>query len=859
MYLRYFAGILVAVGLSAAAAAEVTEQDLYDFLSVTAASWPEDVAERGGTQTIETHLIGAFQSNETAEDTIRAFAGLIGRDRQVAEATAEILIATARWSDRCFESTQGECDLIGDNTMRLMLERARALPDGTELEAIIFQYVSDASTPAAFSAFAQRLSGDFGATMIARFMEEHDPAYAAAAIEAGAADSGLFDEILRRRHYTQANGLYLALFEHIMELPVTTDEEAERNWFATFNFVMTALDAGLEDEAFAAYEAYISGDGPDFWHFPGADTRERYRLGNRQRDHSTSNMLDREQVHLLVSFAALAIERGDDTLADALTGKAHTRHSLLFRLGQIRVCHAPRGAWMIEVTKVSMPQFRSLLELIWPPFESCGRARLPPNLAFLDEYRHPILTPDQAFDMMVLGRLQDSDTVDARYNQRWLGNGRYEIGRGVNGPLFRLKIRYMRQQGLTALAESRENVRYCHQSYRGNGIVPDSLGELGGPLYPRIRHFEAEVAAHCEAHDWNRTATEAERHALAELLPNPRPAYFTEQPVADAANLTPSPAATDSPPDGFPAPNTTRLRTEFDGSEWTVVYESRGLDPVGELPVGGLWIVRTRENGAFWDQPYYLGLQTHFPYRIESESPVPLFRDGIVRLAVIVDAIDRRTISFPPVGLRSTRRERGVYLEFEWADLVRDSDGDGLTDIHEHRIALDYRNPDTDSDGMPDGSDPLPTVALNPDLPEQSDFHAALFAPLLGQEARAILTAPPREAGDDLGPLEVAAMFQDMRRLRPEIPDTTMLVGHPETFASLRFSQTRLIVHPEAVYDALALEYAPALPLMFTVIQPNRSGTVWYVVWTAHWVGGSFLIRRTDDGYEIEELDSWIT
>lgn len=856
MMARFVCSILLALGLGSAAAADITEDDLYAFLDATFAPWPEDVAETGEAAGLETRLIGAFQNNETANATIDAFAGAIGRDRETAEATARILIDTAIWAERCHASDEGVCDIVFDNTMRLRLDRARQLPDAAELEEIILTSVSGVSSPAAVMAFLSRAGGDFGATMRARFMEEHRPAFAAAAIDARAADDGLFDAILRRRDHTLAAGLYLALFEHIMDLPVTTEAEAERNWFASFNFVRTALDAGLEDEALAVYRTYTAGDGPDFWQFAGPETRQLYNLGNRRQD-ARLNVLDREQAELMIALAALAIERRDDSLADTLLDMAEERYELAAQFQRLRGCERPSELDLEWLSTSSMSAILEQLDEIYNPDEGCQRVFLPANLAFLIEYRNPVLSSDQAFDMLVLGRPLDNE--DDRYTARpWVGDGTL-FGVGGDGSLFRLKIRYMRQHGYDSLAESRRNVRYCDEPYGESGIVPDSLGELGGPLYPRIRHFEAEVSGHCVVHDWNRMATEAERQALAELLPNPRPAYFTERPVAEAAGLDRAPESVGQPPEGFPAPDATRLRSEFDGTEWTVVYESRGLDPVGELPVGGLWIVRTRENGTSWNQPYYLGLQTHFPYRVESDSPVPLFRNGIVRLAVIVDEIDRRTISFPPVGLRSARRERGLYLEFAWADLVRDSDGDGLTDIYEHRVALDYRNTDTDGDGMPDGSDPVPSVALDPDLPEQSDFFATLFAPLLGQEARAILTAPPREAGADPGPLDIAALFQDMRRLRPEMPDTMMLSGDAETYASLRFSQTRLIVHPEPVFDALALEYAPALPFRFSVIQPNRTGTVWYVVWTAHWVGGSFLIRLTENGYEIEELGSWIT
>jgi Bacterial TSP3 repeat len=42
------------------------------------------------------------------------------------------------------------------------------------------------------------------------------------------------------------------------------------------------------------------------------------------------------------------------------------------------------------------------------------------------------------------------------------------------------------------------------------------------------------------------------------------------------------------------------------------------------------------------------------------------------------------------------------------ADVERDSDHDGLTDLEEDRLGTDPHNPDTDGDGIPDGQDPCP-------------------------------------------------------------------------------------------------------------------------------------------------------
>ena len=67
-----------------------------------------------------------------------------------------------------------------------------------------------------------------------------------------------------------------------------------------------------------------------------------------------------------------------------------------------------------------------------------------------------------------------------------------------------------------------------------------------------------------------------------------------------------------------------------------------------------------------------------------------------------------------------------VELRASLADIMKDSDGDGLTDLAEERLMLDPHNPDTDGDGIPDGEDAVPNLADKPSTPRQEAFAAAL-------------------------------------------------------------------------------------------------------------------------------------
>ncbi|HEV7519370.1 MAG TPA: hypothetical protein VGR07_24025, partial [Thermoanaerobaculia bacterium] len=64
---------------------------------------------------------------------------------------------------------------------------------------------------------------------------------------------------------------------------------------------------------------------------------------------------------------------------------------------------------------------------------------------------------------------------------------------------------------------------------------------------------------------------------------------------------------------------------------------------------------------------------------------------------------------------------------FHLAEIARDSDGDGLTDLVERRLGLDPAKADTDGDGLPDAADPAPNARLRAPVNDEQEIAAALF------------------------------------------------------------------------------------------------------------------------------------
>ncbi len=296
------------------------------------------------------------------------------------------------------------------------------------------------------------------------------------------------------------------------------------------------------------------------------------------------------------------------------------------------------------------------------------------------------------------------------------------------------------------------------------------------------------------------------------------------------------------------------IRLEERGGERLLVYRDSTYDLPGETGAYGLWF--DRSIGGVWGEPIYLGLQEHFPYVVTPESRLPLLDGDRLQIEVQVREVDPESISFPPVGLRLKREEDGVVLTASLAELTRDGDADGLSDLVERRLDLDAGNPDMDGDGALDGADPMPQVAHDPSTPRgRTALASAILKQMIGYDAAALVVpvSPPGEGLEDMLASAIG---------RPPVParrDTFIVGGDPSLFAGLDLPFRLLVYTPEAL-RALTERGAPFYPPTVKVYS-SLDGRRHYVVWSASWVGGSFLATCQDgaETCEIEPRSSWIT
>jgi len=340
-------------------------------------------------------------------------------------------------------------------------------------------------------------------------------------------------------------------------------------------------------------------------------------------------------------------------------------------------------------------------------------------------------------------------------------------------------------------------------------------------------------------------------------LAQPRIVPFAEHRLEEAATPGDSPIVVDcSDAAGVAAqshlpPFVNPIRMERRGEEIVAIAISSALDPVGELGLGGYWAVRSTDGGATW-KSYYTGLRENMPYVVKTASRLPLLEGEHLRVEVDVQELDTNSITFPPVALRTKRTQKGLYLDFPWEELTRDTDGDGLTDLMEERLTTDPREIDTDGDGVPDGEDLLPRVPLRPGR----DTVAEVIASVLDRFALGggrIVVGIGRDA---LG-AEIAQNSCEVQTSRVCDP-VLFIVGDPSHFAPLTLARRTVVLTQEEI-DAYTKKFGPTYAARIEHLAINPAGTRAIFELNQSWTGATYILTKTDKGWQVTIAGGWIT
>jgi hypothetical protein len=295
-------------------------------------------------------------------------------------------------------------------------------------------------------------------------------------------------------------------------------------------------------------------------------------------------------------------------------------------------------------------------------------------------------------------------------------------------------------------------------------------------------------------------------------------------------------------PDGYQP-----VRIARDGQRLAVISLSQNYDPTGEISQGGYWVHLSDDGGKSWRRPLYTGLAQHFPYDVVPDAKLPLFAGDTLDIAVAVREIDTSSISYPPVALRLRRRADDLYLVVPIADLTRDSDHDGLTDLAAAHLLL---APDPAGTAFVVGRD---DAGCSPADAETREARTKILEQIFGRPTGALIEPAERKAGAPFA--GVLAGLRD-----PSSADRPILVaGAPQDFACLRPDRL-MIVYNEAQLARLQRMTPDFHAVTLPPVVFNRAHTQGYFIWSSGWTGGTIgLTRQAGGGWKLETLSSWIS
>jgi hypothetical protein len=123
---------------------------------------------------------------------------------------------------------------------------------------------------------------------------------------------------------------------------------------------------------------------------------------------------------------------------------------------------------------------------------------------------------------------------------------------------------------------------------------------------------------------------------------------------------------------------------------------------------------RTPVDPATWSRPLLVPNRSRFGVtnaQLTVSDGGKLELDFDIPDANSTTAALRSLFPISPTERRPEGRQSWVIL---LAEVMRDTDGDGWTDLEERRLRLNPQNRDTDGDGIPDGKDVCPGYAASP-------------------------------------------------------------------------------------------------------------------------------------------------
>ena len=151
-----------------------------------------------------------------------------------------------------------------------------------------------------------------------------------------------------------------------------------------------------------------------------------------------------------------------------------------------------------------------------------------------------------------------------------------------------------------------------------------------------------------------------------------------------------------------------------------------------------LTYTKTPDDPKSWTRPVLLPIPSQSGYKVKLPQMTFQAPDAI--------KFDYTFVNSGTQGNPAPLPEPKTF-SFSLAEVLRDTDKDGWTDIEEARLGLDSKKADTDGDGIPDGQDTCPDFArpVGADIdPNSQILERAAFAALAFRDDRTVLALDPK-------------------------------------------------------------------------------------------------------------------
>lgn len=768
--------------------------------------------------------VALFEVAETTTNVAKflpAFADRLNLDQDVAALWAEALIEAVRVSEECDNSqSYEECRLDRDDALIQALAGIAMQDADGALATALIKPVTGYSDPEAFNAaLVQEVIAEHPAydrIVSALFTYRPSIEWQIALLAKGSQNEALHQDMLGRWHYIRQspdniNGRLAALFE--MAAVIAQEKGQFRNaLFARQALMKTMLSNGMGKAALDMFDGLAPEARRMFFTEPRDITQLRRRRAVMEAVYDLG-------VNLV---AARVLEDGS---------QSDTARALF---AEVRA--------MEDAALTPSPHALVLQDIFY--------AQYGPNDIY-DLYLYGVRAePDRAAYQIV-----EELTVE---NIKSRPTGWRSALASAGPELSWIASDRLDQVGLADIAAKTRADLPLHdwQDWHRPGVTQMENRLFSQSYADRKSHWETAIREARNMWQQRRDAAAEPGHEAASfVVQRPLQHAFTETGgSAPEGQICPreEPDAIADWPEDAPVDISQAVRYEKSGDTRAIVFLSGEYERPGELPGWGYFV--QFDHGKGWERPMFLGLQHHFPYVLRQISALAMLgQEGRLILEADLEEINMDNLVFPPFGLGLSRHRCGVILDFSLDAIAKDSDGDWMTDLAEARLGMDPNSNDTDGDGIADGFDTLPLTPFDANSPaKNTELALSLLAAMMGTERQAIMVT--QDPGDNAE----ASIGLPGEGVLPAL-DTQFILADPKLFTGLALP-FRLFVYDKSDLRKLNRGKAPFFPPEVSGMFHRPDGSEIYVIWSAQWTGGSFLIRcDTAQSCQMIMHEFWIT